>query len=105
LWGYTTQRDLSGFGSFLIMGAWGLFIAMAVNIFLHSAMVMWIASVAGVAIFAGLTAYYTQTIKNMYYVGDDSTVAGRKSVLGALVLYISFLNMFLFLLNLMGNRR
>jgi FtsH-binding integral membrane protein len=105
LWGYTTQRDLTGFGSFLIMGAWGLFIAFAVNMFFRSPMVMWVGSVAGVGIFAGLTAYYTQMIKNMYYVGDDGTVAGRKAVLGALVLYISFVNMFMMLLNLMGNRR
>jgi len=105
LWGYTTQRDLTGMGSFLIMGAWGLFIAFAVNMFFRSPMVMWVGSVAGVGIFAGLTAYFTQTIKNMYYVGDDGTVTGRKAVLGALVLYISFVNMFMMLLNLMGNRR
>ena len=105
LWGYTTRRDLSGMGSFLIMGAWGLFVAFLVNAFLHSAMITWVGSVAGVGIFAGLTAYYTQTIKDMYYVGDDGTVAGRKAVLGALVLYISFVNLFMMLLNLMGSRR
>ncbi len=105
LYGYTTSRDLTGMGSFLIMGMIGLFIAFAVNMFLQSPMIMWIGSVAGVGIFAGLTAYYTQTIKNMYYVGDDGTVAGRKAVLGALVLYISFVNLFMMLLNLMGNRR
>ena len=105
LWGYTTKRDLSGMGSFLIMGAWGLFVAFIVNAFLQSPMIMWVGSVAGVGIFSGLTAYYTQTIKDMYYVGDDGTIAGRKAVLGALVLYISFVNLFMMLLNLMGNRR
>ena len=105
LWGYSTKRDLTGMGSFLIMGAWGLFVAFMVNAFLNSPMIMWVGSVAGVGIFAGLTAYYTQTIKNMYYVGDDGTVAGRKAVLGALVLYISFINLFMMLLNLTGTRR
>ncbi|HEX4303824.1 MAG TPA: Bax inhibitor-1/YccA family protein [Rhizomicrobium sp.] len=105
LYGYTTRRSLSGIGSFLIMGAWGLFIAMIVNIFLQSAMIMWIASVAGVGIFAGLTAYNTQAIKEMYSANDDGTVSGRKAILGALVLYIDFINMFQFLLYLIGNRR
>jgi len=105
LWGYTTKSDLSGIGSFLIMGVWGLLIALVVNMFLQSSMVMWVASVAGVGIFAGLTAYDTQKIKEMYYVGDDGTVAGRKAILGALNLYIDFVNMFQFLLYLFGNRR
>jgi FtsH-binding integral membrane protein len=105
LWGYTTKRNLTGLGQFMIMGAWGLFIAFIVNAFLHSEMIMWVGSVAGVAIFSGLTAYYTQAIRDMYYVGDDGTVAGRKAILGALVLYISFINLFMMLLNLMGNRR
>jgi hypothetical protein len=105
LWGYTTKRDLSGFGSFLIMGAWGLLIALVVNMFLRSSMVMWVASVAGVGIFAGLTAYDTQAIKEMYVANDDGTVAGRKAVGGALMLYLDFINMFQFLLYLMGNRR
>src|SRR5215831_4344780 len=78
LYGYTTQRDLSPFGSFLIMGVWGLFIAMIVNIWLQSPMIMWVVSVIGVGVFAGLTAYDTQRIKEMYYVGDDGTVAGKK---------------------------
>ncbi len=105
LFGYSTKRDLSGFGSFLIMGVWGLFIAFIVNIWLKSPMLMWVASVAGVFIFAGMTAYDTQSIKNMYYVGDDGTVTGRKAVTGALRLYLDFINMFMMLLNLMGNRR
>lgn len=105
LWGYTTKRDLSGMGSFLIMGAWGLFVAFAVNAFLNSPMIMWVGSVAGVGIFSGLTAYYTQAIKNMYYVHDDGSVTGSKAILGALVLYISFINLFMMLLNLTGSRR
>jgi hypothetical protein len=105
LWGYTTKRDLSGFGSFLIMGVWGLLIALVVNMFLQSSMVMWIASVIGVGIFAGLTAYNTQAIKEMYVANDDGTVTGRKAILGALVLYLDFINMFQFLLYLIGNRR
>jgi FtsH-binding integral membrane protein len=103
--GYTTKRDLSGFGSFLIMGVWGLIIASIVNIFLHNSMMMWVISVAGVGIFAGLTAYDTQRIKEMYYTGDDGTVAAKKSIMGALALYLDFINMFQFLLMLMGNRR
>jgi FtsH-binding integral membrane protein len=105
LWGYTTKRDLTGFGSFLIMGLWGLIIASLVNLFLQSAMTMWVISVAGVGVFAGLTAYDTQKIKEMYYVGDDGTVAAKKSIMGALALYLDFINMFLFLLRLLGNRR
>ncbi|MBV9570487.1 MAG: Bax inhibitor-1/YccA family protein [Alphaproteobacteria bacterium] len=105
LWGYTTQRDLTGFGSFLIMGAWGLLIAMLVNFFLKSPMIMWMVSIAGVGIFAGLTAYDTQKIKEMYVSGDDGTVMGRKAIFGALNLYIDFVNMFQFLLYLLGNRR
>lgn len=105
LWGYTTKSDLTGFGSFLIMGLFGLIIAMVVNLFLRSPMMMWVLSVAGVGIFAGLTAYDTQKIKEMYYVGDDGTLAGKKAIMGALNLYLDFVNMFQFLLYLMGNRR
>jgi FtsH-binding integral membrane protein len=105
LWGYTTKTDLSGMGSFLIMGLWGLIIASLVNLFLHSAMTMWVISVLGVGIFAGLTAYDTQKIKEMYTAGDDGTMVAHKSIMGALALYLDFVNMFLFLLRLMGNRR
>jgi FtsH-binding integral membrane protein len=105
LYGYTTKRDLSAIGSFLIMGVWGLIIAMVVNWFLMSPMIMWIMSVAGVGIFAGLTAYDTQRIKEMYYVGDDGALAAKKSIMGALALYLDFINMFQFLLYLMGGRR
>ena len=105
LYGYTTKRDLSPIGSFLIMGVWGLVIAMFVNFFLMSPMIMWVMSVAGVGIFAGLTAYDTQRIKEMYAVGDDGTLAAKKSIMGALGLYLDFINMFQFLLFLFGGRR
>jgi len=105
LWGYTTKTDLTAMGSFLIMGVFGLFIAMLVNLFLNSALITWVTSVVGVGIFAGLTAYDTQYIKNLYYEGDDGSTATKKAIRGALYLYLDFLNMFLFLLRLMGNRR
>jgi hypothetical protein len=105
LWGYTTQRNLDGMGSFLIMGMFGLMIAMLVNFFLHSGPLDWAISVIGVLVFAGLTAWDTQKIKNMYSVMDDGTIAGRKAVMGALALYLDFINMFMFLLRLFGDRR
>jgi FtsH-binding integral membrane protein len=105
LYGYTTRRDLSGFGSFLFMGLIGILIAMVVNMFLHSAMMQWVISIIGVLIFTGLTAYDSQSIKESYVASDDGTVAGRKAIFGALRLYLDFLNLFLFLLQLMGNRR
>ncbi|WP_312797365.1 Bax inhibitor-1/YccA family protein [Tianweitania sp.] len=104
LFGYTTKRDLSGMGSFLFMGLIGLMIAMVVNIFLGSGMLQFVISAAGVLIFAGLTAYDTQQIKEMYWEGDDTLVAGRKAIMGALRLYLDFINMFTFLLQFMGNR-
>jgi FtsH-binding integral membrane protein len=105
LYGYTTQRDLSAWGSFLFMGMIGIVIASLVNIFLASSMLQFVISVVGVLVFAGLTAYDTQQIKEMYDVNDDGTVAGRKAVIGALRLYLDFLNMFLMLLQLFGDRR
>jgi len=105
LWGYTTQRDLSGMGSFLFIGLIGLIIASVVNIFLHSSGLQFAISAIGVLIFAGLTAFDTQRIKEMYYGGDDAATIGRKSILGALRLYLDFINLFLFLLQFMGNRR
>jgi len=105
LWGYTTRSDLSGFGSFLFMGLIGIVIASLVNLFVHSSMMQWIISVAGVLIFTGLTAYDTQAIKESYFAGDDGTVMGRKAIFGALRLYLDFVNLFLMLLRLMGNRR
>jgi hypothetical protein len=105
LYGYTTQRDLSPIGSFLIMGMFGLFIAMLVNIFLKSTGLDFVISALGVLVFAGLTAWDTQRIKEMYGAMDDGTLAGRKAVMGALRLYLDFLNLFLFLLRFLGGRR
>ncbi|MCY6383333.1 Bax inhibitor-1/YccA family protein [Hoeflea prorocentri] len=104
LWGYTTKRDLSGMGSFLFMGLIGIIIAMIVNIFLGSTALQFAISVIGVLVFAGLTAYDTQQIKEMYYEGDGTAVAGRKAIMGALRLYLDFINLFMFLLQFLGNR-
>jgi FtsH-binding integral membrane protein len=105
LYGYTTQRNLSAFGSFLVMGMFGLVIAMLVNIFLKSTGLDFVISALGVLIFAGMTAWDTQQIKEMYDPMQDGTVAGRKAVMGALKLYLDFLNLFLFLLRFLGDRR
>jgi FtsH-binding integral membrane protein len=105
LYGYTTKRDLTGMGSFLFMGLIGIVIASIVNIFLGSSGLGFAISVLGVLIFTGLTAYDTQKIKEMYYAGDDGTVAGRKAIMGALTLYLDFINLFLMLLRLFGDRR
>ena len=105
LWGYTTSKDLSGWGSFLFMGLIGIIIAMLVNLFIGSTALQFAVSVIGVLVFAGLTAYDTQQIKEMYYAGDDGTVAGRKAVMGALRLYLDFINLFMMLLSLFGDRR
>jgi len=105
LYGYTTQRDLSPIGSFLMMGMIGLLIAMVVNIFLKSTGLDFVISAAGVLIFAGLTAWDTQKIKEMYDPMEDGTIAGRKSVMGALTLYLDFINLFLFMLRVHGDRR
>jgi FtsH-binding integral membrane protein len=105
LYGYTTQRDLSAFGSFLVMGLIGLIIAMIVNMFWQNGMMAFIISVLGVLIFAGLTAWDTQKIKEMYDANEDGTITARKAVMGALTLYLDFINLFLFLLRLIGDRR
>jgi uncharacterized protein len=105
LWGYTTARDLSGFGTFLFMGVIGIVIASVVNLFLRSSGLDWMISIIGVGVFAGLTAYDTQRIKGMYDRSDDDTAAGRKAVMGALSLYLNFINLFMMLLRLMGSRR
>ena len=104
LYGYTTRRDLTAMGSFLIMGVFGLLIAMVVNIFLQSSALQFAISAIGVLVFAGLTAYDTQKIKEMYFEGDDVLVAGRKAIMGALALYLDFINLFTFLLQFLGNR-
>ena len=105
LYGYTTKRDLSAMGSFLFMGLIGLIIASLVNLFLASSALQFAISAIGVLIFAGLTAYDTQQIKEMYYEGDGEAVAGRKAIMGALRLYLDFINMFMFLLQFLGNNR
>ncbi len=104
LYGYTTKRDLSGFGSFLFMGLIGIIIASVVNIFLQSPALYFVISAVGVLVFVGLTAYDTQAIKSMYREADTAEVHGKKAVMGALRLYLDFLNMFMFLLHIFGNR-
>lgn len=104
LFGYTTKKDISGWGSFLFMGLIGIIIAMVVNIFLASSALQFAISVIGVLVFAGLTAYDTQQIKEMYLESDDSTTSGRKAIMGALKLYLDFINLFIMLLHLFGNR-
>jgi FtsH-binding integral membrane protein len=105
IWGYTTPRDLSGFGTFLFMGLVGIVITSLVNLFLRSSGLDWLISIVGVGVFAGLTAYDTQRIKSMYDRGDDAASAGRKAVMGALSLYLNFINLFMMMLRLAGNRR
>jgi FtsH-binding integral membrane protein len=105
LWGYTTSKDLSGWGSFLFMGLIGIIIASLVNLFIGSTALQFAVSVIGVLVFAGLTAYDTQQIKEMYSANDDGTMSGRKAVMGALRLYLDFINLFLMLLQLFGDRR
>ena len=105
LYGYTTKRDLTGFGSFLMMGLIGLLIAMVVNIFMQSTMLHFIISAAGVLIFVGLTAYDTQKIKLMYAEADGHDTMSKKAIMGALTLYLDFINLFIMLLRLFGERR
>jgi FtsH-binding integral membrane protein len=104
LYGYTTPRSLSAWGSFLFMGVVGLLIASVVNIFMQSDALTFAISLIGVVVFAGLTAYDTQQIKEMYFEGDDSDTASKKAILGALRLYMDFINLFLMLLRLFANR-
>jgi FtsH-binding integral membrane protein len=105
LYGYTTKRDLTGWGSFLFMGLIGLLIASLVGLFVQSSALQFAISVIGVLIFTGLTAYDTQKIKEMYYAGDDTETGGKKAVMGALRLYLDFINLFLYLLRFIGDRR
>jgi len=104
LFGYTTKKDLSGFGTFLIMGVVGVIVAMLINLFLKSSALDLAISAIGVLLFAGLTAYDTQKIKSMYFAVQGSAFIGKSVVMGALQLYLDFINMFLFLLRFMGNR-
>lgn len=105
IYGYTTKRSLANFGSFLMMGLIGIIIAMVVNIFMQSTMMQFIISVVGVLIFTGLTAYDTQTLKEMYVEGENGETQVKKAIMGALKLYLDFLNLFIMLLMLLGNRR
>lgn len=105
LFGYTTKKDLSGMGTFLIMGVVGLIVAMVINLFLHSTAMQLAISAIGVLLFAGLTAYDTQKIKSMYAYVSGGDMAGKTAIMGALRLYLDFINMFQFMLSFMGNRR
>ena len=105
LYGYTTKRDLTKLGSFLMMGLIGIIIASLVNIFLKSSMMYFVISILGVLIFVGLTAYDTQKIKNMYAASDSGELMGKKAIMGALTLYLDFINLFIMLLRLFGQRR
>ena len=105
IYGYTTKKDLTRLGSFLMMGLIGIIIASIVNIFMKSTMMYFVISILGVLIFVGLTAYDTQKIKNMYLSSDSGEVMGKKAVMGALTLYLDFINLFIMLLRLFGQRR
>lgn len=103
VYGYTTKKDLSGWGTFLFMGLIGIIIASIVNLFIGSSALQFAVSVIGVLVFSGLTAYDTQRIKELYYVGDSAAALGKKAVMGALSLYLDFINLFMMLLSLFGS--
>jgi len=105
IYGYTTKKDLTKLGSFLMMGLFGIIIASIVNIFMKSSMMYFVISIIGVLVFVGLTAYDTQKIKNMYLASDSGELIGKKAVMGALTLYLDFINLFIMLLRLFGQRR
>lgn len=105
LYGYTTKRDLSAMGSFMVMGLWGLIIASVVNLFLQSTGLQWALSILCIGVFSGLTAWDTQSIKQQYFAGDGYEMAQKKSVYGALRLYLDFINIFMALLQLTGSSR
>ena len=105
LYGYTTKKDLTKLGGFLFMGLIGIIIASLVNLFFQSSALHFAISVIGVLVFVGLTAYDTQSIKNMYYAGDSESVGGKKALMGALRLYLDFINLFIMLLRLFDQRR
>ena len=105
IYGYTTKRDLTKLGGFLFMGLIGVIIASVVNIFVGSSALQFAISVIGVLVFVGLTAYDTQNIKNMYYAGDSESIGSKKALMGALKLYLDFINLFILLLQLFGQRR
>ena len=106
MYGYTTKRDLTSMGNFLIMGAWGIFIAMIVNLFMQSSAMSFVISALAVVIFTGLTAYDTQKLKQIYYsVSGSAELAGKAAIMGALNLYLDFINIFIHLLRFVGERR
>lgn len=105
LYGYTTKRDLTAMGSFLYMGLWGIIIAMVVNIFMKSAGVDYAVSILAVGIFVGLTAYDTQRIRSMYFSADSEETIAKKALVGALELYLDFINLFIYLMRFIGDRR
>jgi FtsH-binding integral membrane protein len=105
IYGYTTKKDLTKLGSFLMMGLFGIIIASIVNMFMKSTMMYYVISIIGVLVFVGLTAYDTQKIKNMYLASDSGEMMGKKAVMGALTLYLDFINLFIMLLRLFGQRR
>jgi FtsH-binding integral membrane protein len=105
LYGYTTKRSLASWGSFLFMGLIGIIIAMVVNIFLQSTMLHFVISVVGVLVFTGLAAYDTQAIKEIYDERDDGATMTKKTIMGALRLYLDFINLFIMMLRLIGERR
>ena len=105
LYGYTTKKDLTRLGGFLFMGLIGIIIASVVNIFIGSSALQFAISIIGVLVFVGLTAYDTQSIKNMYYEGDSENISSKKALMGALRLYLDFINLFILLLQLFGQRR
>jgi hypothetical protein len=105
LYGYTTRTDLTKFGSFLLMGLIGVILASLANLFFHSPGLQFAISIIGVIVFVGLTAWDTQRIKEMYWEGDSEVVAGKKAVMGALALYLDFINLFVIMMQFMGQRR
>jgi FtsH-binding integral membrane protein len=105
IFGYTTKKDLSGMGSLMIMGMWGVFVAFMVNIFFHSSMIMFVASVIGVIVYTGLVGWNTQALKQTYSANNGYDANARIATLGALNLYLDFINIFMMLLRLTGGRR
>lgn len=105
IYGYTTDKDLTGMGSFFTMGLFGLIIASLVNIFLRNSALHFVTSVIGVVIFTGLTAWDAQVIKSLYFEGESQEASEKKSIMGALRLYLDFINMFMYMLRFLGNRR
>ncbi len=105
IYGYTTEKDLTGMGSFLTMGLFGLIIASLVNLFLRNSALHFVTSVIGVVVFTGLTAWDAQIIKSLYFEGESQEASEKKSIIGALRLYLDFINMFMYMLRFLGNRR